>query len=204
MPAFQPRTINNINRLTIQEKQKYAEICFYFLLLIGLLLSIIGNIAQKKVDANSSSAKSWVSTSAAGYIISAAAILFLMIFFILFNTSKIPTNDTLGEKITGGIGRILIYPLPCLITIGILIFAAVQTLKFQDRLAEQHVASIYYTWINTFTFLLFLQISILWFYSYNDKSPNSYKRYIIYAIGITNFAILGITQVILQYFSTDG
>lgn len=190
--------------MNIQQSQKFVEVCLYFLLLIGLLLSIVGNIAQKKVDANSTSAKSWVSSSAAGYIISASAILFLIVFFIKDNTAKIPFKDTLGQKITGSIGRILLYPLPCVLTIGILIFAAIQTLKFQDRLAEHHVASIYYTWINTFTFLLFLQISILWFYSYADKHPDSYKRYIIYAIGITNFAILGITQVILQYFSTDG
>jgi hypothetical protein len=188
--------------------QKTTEYILYSIVIVGIIVSIAGIIGQKKAEKSSASAESWVSTTAAGYIVSATAILFLIPFFIKFNTSKLPGKNTLAGESTnlwsGGINRILIYPLPAFITLIVLVFAATQTFMFKERLANQNVASTYFTWINSFTFLLFLQIAILGFYSITDKHPNSVKRYIIYAIGLTNLSILGITQVTLQFFSTDG
>ena len=186
--------------------QKTSEYILYSIVFIGIVLTVAGNIGQKKAEKSSASAQSWVTTSAAGYIISATAILFLIPFFIKFNTNKLPTlgQGDLSSHWSGGFYRILIYPLPAIITLTVLIFAAAQTFLFKQRLADQHIASTYFTWINSFTFLLFLQIAILGFSSITDKHPNSYKRYLIYAIGLTNLSILGITQVILQFFSTDG
>lgn len=191
--------------MTVDRKiyaQKTTEYILYSIVVIGIILSIGGNMGQKNIEKSSASAESWVSTTAAGYIISAAAMLFLIPFFIKFNTSKL--NTSAPGQWTGGINRILIYPLPAIITLSVFVFAGAQTFLFKQRLVERHIASNYFTWINTFTFLLFLQVAILGFYSITDKHPNSVKRYIIYAIGITNLSILGITQVILQFFSTDG
>ncbi|ALH23295.1 hypothetical protein ceV_389 [Chrysochromulina ericina virus CeV-01B] len=188
--------------------QKTTEFILYTIVIVGIFLAIAGNHALRNAEKSSSSAQSWVSATAAGYVVSAVALLFLIPFFIKFDTSKLPGKNTLaGESRNlwiGGINRILIYPLPAFITLSVLIFASTQTFMFKDRLANHNVANTYYTWINSFTFLLFLQIAILGFYSITDKNPNSVKRYLIYAIGITNLSILGITQVILQFFSTDG
>jgi len=195
--------------MTVDKKiyaQKTTEYIFYTIVIIGIVLSIMGNMGQRRSNKSSASAESWVSTTAAGYIISASALLFLIAFFIKFNTNKVTLGPGKSDVSlwTGGINRILIYPLPAIITLSVFIFAAAQTLLFKQRLAAQDIASTYFTWINTFTFLLFLQVAILGFYSITDKDPNSAKRYIIYAIGLTNLSILGITQVILQFFSTDG
>jgi hypothetical protein len=188
--------------------QKTTEFILYTIVIVGIFLAIAGNRALRNAEKSSSSAQSWVSATAAGYVVSAVALLFLIPFFIKFDTSKLPGKNTLaGESRNlwiGGINRILIYPLPAFITLSVLIFASTQTFMFKDRLANHNVANTYYTWINSFTFLLFLQIAILGFYSITDKNPNSVKRYLIYAIAITNLSILGITQVILQFFSTDG
>jgi len=188
--------------------QKTTEFILYTIVIVGIFLAIAGNFALKNSEKSSTSAQSWVSATAAGYVVSAVALLFLIPFFIKFDTTKLPDRNTIAGQSTnlwaGGINRILMYPLPAFITLSVIIFASVQTFMFKDRLADHNVASTYFTWINSFTFLLFLQIAILGFYSITDKNPNSAKRYLIYAIGITNLSILGITQVILQFFSTDG
>lgn len=188
--------------------QKTTEFILYIIVFIGIFLAIASNYALINAEKSSSSAQSWVSASAAGYVVSAIALLFLIPFFIKFDTAKLPDRNTLAGQSTnlwaGGINRILIYPLPAFITLSVLIFASTQTFMFKERLANHNVASTYYTWINSFTFLLFLQIAILGFYSITDKNPDSIKRYLIYTIAITNLSILGITQVILQFFSTDG
>jgi hypothetical protein len=188
--------------------QKTVEFILFTIVIVGFFLAKIGNHSIKKAVKSSSSAQSWVNATAAGYIVSAVALLFLIPFFIKFNTAKLPDRNTVAGKSTnlwvGGINRILIYPLPIFITLSVIVFASFQTLMFKDRLADHNVGNTYYHWINTFTFLLFLQITTLGFYYITDKNSNSAKRYLIYAMGISNLSILGITQVILNCFSTDG
>ena len=78
--------------MTVDKKiyaQKTTEYILYSIVIIGIILSIAGNIGQRNTEKSSAGAEAWVSTTAAGYIISAAAILFLIPFFIKFNTSKL-------------------------------------------------------------------------------------------------------------------
>lgn len=197
-----------MNISTKDYAQKTVEIILFTIVIIGIFLAIAGNYLSKKAVKSSSSSQSWVNATAAGYIISALALLFLIPFFIKFNTAKLPDRNSLAGKSknlwVGGINRILIYPLPIFITLIVIAFASFQTLMFTDRIADHNVGNTYYLWINAFTFLLFLQITTLGFYYITDKNSNSAKRYLIYAMGISNLSILGITQVILNCFSTDG
>ena len=183
--------------------QKTVEYMLYGCIIIGIILSVIGNNYQKRTK-NRTSRLSWIHTTAAGYMTSAIALIIIIPFFIYFNTDKIPETDSFGEKFGKGFSRVLIYPLPAIITTAVFAFASTQILMFQSRLVESRVANEYYTWINTFSFLVTIQTFLLAYYAIFNKKPDSSLRYVIYLIGLFNLIILGITHVILQFFSTDG
>lgn len=183
--------------------QKTVEYMLYGCIIIGIILSVIGNNYQRNTK-NRTARLSWIHTSAAGYMTSAIALIFIIPFFIYFNTDKIPQTDTLGQKFGKGFSRVILYPLPAVITTAVFGFAAAQILMFQTRLVENRVANEYYTWINTFSFLVTIQTLLLAYYAIFNKKSDSPLRYVIYLIGVFNLIILGIIQVILQFFSTDG
>lgn len=182
--------------------QKTIEYILYGFIVIGIVLSIIANNYQNKTK-NQTVIRSWIQTSAAGYIMSAVSLLLTIPFAIKFNTNII-SNTNISNQFIASIYKLLIFPLPIYITVLVFIFASVQILMFQDRLVTKHVAKDYFTWINTFSFLVSIQTFLLAYYSVFNKSNNPNLRYVIYLLGLFNFIILGITQVTLQFFSTDG
>lgn len=183
---------------------------FEYMLYSGFIASILIAFVCKRYLESSigeASSRALLQTVSAGYILSCIFLLSI-IFFIINKTGKAVPGDSLSNQIYYAITRMIGYPLPIYITIAILIFASVQTLLYQDRLIQKHVANEYYTWNNRFTFLLFVQIITLTMF-YNKKTDASTNntssyQYIIYLIGLFNAIILGITQVILQFYSTDG
>jgi len=204
----------NISKISNDVKPKTPEYILYILsgcLLIGLIIIFFTNNRLRN-NTNETSGRSWIQTNAIGYILSATALLGIIPCFVVLSS---PKNEILKDQkstyivaLAAAFTRYLIYPLPIIMTMLVFIFAAIQLLTFQDRLAKHHVANEYFTWINTFFFLTIVQVLIL---SYdvrdaisNKSSNNSSRKYIIYLLGLFNFIILGITQVILQFFSTDG
>ena len=183
--------------------QKTVEYMLYGCIIIGILLSIIANNNMRNTN-NHASRMSFIQTSAAGYMTSSIAILFITIFFILFNTNRVSQNNSLSQSFKDSFSRIILYPLPAILTTIVFLFASVQTLVFQNRLADNHVANEYFQWINSFSFLITIQTILLGYYAIFDAKKNSSYRYLIYLIATFNLIILGITQVILQFFSTDG
>jgi len=181
--------------------QKTFEYMMYALVLIGVIMSTVtGNMQRNNKENNNN----LVQATAIGYIISAIALILLIPFSIKFNTAQVNAGQSMGKRLAQSIWRILGYPLPTIITIGVLVFAATQTLMFKDRIAKHHVANEYFTWINTFSTLLVLQLVILFYYLIKDTDPNGAIRYVVYLFSLFNFILLGITQTILQFFSTDG
>jgi hypothetical protein len=182
--------------------QKTIEYMLYGCILLGIIISIIANHYQSK-DRDETSNRALIQTSASGYILSSLALALLIPFFIKLNTNPIKTNSVFES-----INRIFIYPMPIFITIVVFILATIQLLFFQDRLVKHHIANEYFTWNNSFSFLIIIQTIILLYYGFtnnNSKTPsNPSLRYIIYLFGLFNIIILGIIQVILQFFSTDG
>lgn len=167
------------------------------------ILSIIMAFIAKRYEQTSeseSSSRAWLQTVSAGYILSSIFLL-CIIFFVFKIKPKSMSGNNLYQKILNEMTRIVGYPLPIYITIIILLFAGIQSLLYQDRLVKKHVANQYYTWNQTFTFLITVQIIML-IYLYLYK--NSSYQYIIYIIGLFNAIFLGIMQVILQFYSTDG
>tara|TARA_B100001093_G_scaffold475477_1_gene501078 strand:+ start:1173 stop:1778 length:606 start_codon:yes stop_codon:yes gene_type:complete len=184
--------------------QKFFEYMIYTLIIIGVILAAIGNYFQKNNNKEALH-KGLLQTSIAGYMVSAIGLLILLPFSIKFNTIKANPNSSIISKISTALYRIVGYPLPTILTIAVLGLAVAQLMKFQDRLLSHHVANEYYTWSNTFSFLLLIQMSILLNYLINGKDdPNGPMRYMIYLLTVFNSILLGITYIILQYFSTDG
>lgn len=183
--------------------QKTIEYMLYGCVLIGIFISIIANHQQSKNN-NESSNRSLIQTSASGYILSALALSLIIPFAIGMNTDAINPSQPTSTKFFESIYKILIYPMPIFITIIVFILATIQLLFFQDRLIKHHVAKEYFIWSNSFSVLIIIQSIILSYYAIFNKAHNSPLRYVIYLTGLFNIIILGIIQVILQFFSTDG
>lgn len=188
----------------------FSRKTFEYMLYGGFIVSILMAFIAKRYQENSkseTSSRALLQTVSAGYILSCIFLLSIL-FFVINNTAKAVSTDTLYKQIYYAITRMIGYPLPIYITIAILIFASVQSLLYQDRLVQKHVANEYYTWNKTFMFLLSVQIiTLIMFYNkkaYTSNNNTSSYQYIIYLIGLFNAIILGITQVILQFYSTDG
>ena len=113
--------------------------------------------------------------------------------------------DSFIQKILGSFKKIIISPLPYTLTIGVLVYASVINFLYVDRLTNHHVANEYFTWASTFSFLLIVQIFLLYKY-FKSKTAGlpSPLRYIIYLLSVFNAITLGIMQTILKFFSTDG
>lgn len=186
----------------------FSRKTFEYMLYGGFIVSILMAFIAKRYEETTkseTSSRALSQTVSAGYILSCIFLLCILFFVIRF-TKLALRSDNLYKQIYNA----FVYPLPIYITIIILIFASVQSLLYQDRLIKKHVANEYYTWNKTFMFLLSVQIiTLIMFYNYKpvDISKNnntSSYQYIIYLIGLFNAIILGITQVILQFYSTDG
>ncbi len=181
-------------------KMKSVEYMLYGLIIIALLMysfsnNTLNNMKNRTNNNKNSYIRSMVQTSSAAYFMSAIALIFLIIFSI-----TLCTNDT-----DSALKRMVLYPLPVLITILSFIFSGSQTLVFQNKLIENKVAIDYYNWNNIFTILSIIQTFLIFYYLIGDcQKPSSYIKYFIYIIAIFNIICLGIIQIILVFYSTDG
>ena len=181
-------------------KMKSVEYMLYGLIIIALMMYsfsnyTLNNMKDRTNNNKNSHVRSIVQTSAAAYFMSAIALIFLIIFSI-----TLCTNET-----DSALKRMVLYPLPVLITILSFIFSGSQTIIFQNKLIENKVAIDYYNWNNIFTLLSVIQTFLIFYYLIGDcQKPSSYIKYFIYIIAIFNIICLGIIQIILTFYSTDG
>lgn len=136
-------------------------------------------------------------------------LLFLMAVSIKFHNMKLgEVNQPIRI-----LSSYIMYSLPSVITIGILLYICVVLLIYRDQIIGGRVADEYYTYSTTANVLLGIQSIILIYHLYqqmvsihNGKSINfsTTTSYSIYILGVLNIILVGISQVILKFFSTDG
>ena len=195
---------NGTSKTTITENQKLFEYMMFAGIAVGIILATWTTYQQKKTKDKTASRNLLVSTGS-GYIIAASCIFMLVPFAIKAHTAQIQPDASLIKKIMASFDKIIIYPLPYTLTIGIFIYAAILIFLYIDQLTKHNVANEYFTWSYTFSFLLVIQSFLLLHYIMSkDTGIPSSLRYVIYLLSVFNAIVLGIMQTILKFFSTDG
>jgi hypothetical protein len=197
-------SINSSNQDTITDKQQMFEYGIFSIMSIGIILFTWTSYQQRRTKTPNANRNLLVATGW-GYIITAISIFLLIPFAVNSSTLKIRANATNMQQLWDAFNKIIIFPLPYTLTIGILAYAASLNFVYMDRLVKHHVANDYFTWSSTFSFLLIIQAFLLIHYSMSKYTgvPSS-LRYIIYLLSVFNTIVLGIMQTILHFFSTDG
>ena len=181
-------------------KMMTVEYMLYGLAIVSCGLFCYSNqsldyIRKNNTEVTSGHMRSLVQTSAASYFVAAGALLFLIIFSVTLCTD---------EK-HGTIKRIIMYPLPVILTVISFVACSVQTLSHQNKFVENKVPNEYYTWKNIFTMISVIQVILIFYYLIADcGNYNSYIKYFIFIIAIFNIISICIMQTILSFFCTDG
>jgi hypothetical protein len=187
------------------KKTRWFEYFLYVLILCGIIIGTITNSLQK----SASNTNQILQTTIVGFMTAIIGLLFLMAVSIKFHNMKLgEVNQPIRI-----LSSYIMYSLPSVITIGILLYICVVLLIYRDQIIGGRVADEYYTYSTAANVLLGIQSMILIYHLYkqmlsihNGKSINfsTTTSYSIYILGVLNIILVGISQVILKFFSTDG
>ena len=130
--------------------------------------------------------------------------VFFIVLITLFNQCY--KKDKLGSLVCD---TDIACKLPGILTLAVLFYKLAINFTYSKRLREDKVAHEYYYYLTICSFLLFLQILFFIKYVFDkfvncDTNINTRLGLLIYILGIINFFLLGITNVIIKFFSTDG
>jgi hypothetical protein len=188
------KELTRINPINLHQNSKVA-VYLYIVLIIGTILVIMGNLMLKNSNSNSA-----IETIVSGYVFVLIGIIVLMPLAIYFHKINIRSYSSFFEKF-------VLIPFPSIITIIVIIFIMLQTLSYKEQLLTHDIANEYYTYSSIFSLMLIAQISLLIYYSANITSSSqniSSYRYAIYLFGFFNLILIGMMNIVLKYFSTDG
>lgn len=187
------------------KKTRWFEYFLYVLILGGIIIGAITNLLQK----SASNTNQIIQTTIVGYMTAIVGLLFLMPVSIKFYNMKLgEVNQPISI-----ISNYILYSLPSVITIGILLYICVVLLIYRDQIIGGRVANEYYIYSTAANVLLGIQSIILIYHLYkqmlsiHNGKPLSFSTtssYSIYLLGVLNIILVGISQVILKFFSTDG
>ena len=190
---------------------------------IGIIISLIGNYQFKKVDFDNdliTCDKKILSQledthgpnenafmiNYTGNMISFAGVLFLLLLSTVFAINK---NDDSVQNIK----NVIIKSLPIIFTLIIMSYLISLNNQFKHNIIFGRVANEFFSYSFLFSILLLVQIYILLSYyliiskesiSESDSKSMGQLSAIIYVIVFLNLIILGIINIILKFFSTDG
>ena len=205
------------------EQHKYLTNCVLIIIVCGVILAYIGNYIIKgsnyrlNTDNNITTCDKSILNKLAsqedkvgengyiigftGNIITAAGILFIMLLSALFSVKK---DEKQADPFTV-IKNMISGSLPSLLTLAIIIYIIILNSIYRENLVNGHVANEYYSYSSFLSILVLIQIGLLIKYIVDmSENKNSPVKPVIYIFSIINIMILGIMQVILNFFSTDG
>lgn len=144
----------------------------------------------------------------------------LALIGLLISVFAISSKDSLNQTVGGFFRLIFSKALPIILLLGIISFVIYQNISFYKQINSGHVSDEYYTFAKTSTFFIVVQLILVLNYIKNtiigvnknasDSTNNSSNIFateinsIILLLTIINLSFIGILQVILKYFSTDG
>jgi hypothetical protein len=173
---------------------------FSFLCILGILIRII--FAR--------TADEYAKATVYGYGFS-----ILALFGLLVGSFAISYKDQYAQGVTGFFKVILKNAIPVLLITVIIALILFQNISFYEQINKGMVADEYYQFSGVSSFLILVQVSLVINYLMDllgsDKnkgdviaSSASNLNSIILILTVANMGIIGILQVILKYFSTDG
>lgn len=180
---------------------------FSFLCIMGILIRII--FAQTSKD--------YATATVYGYGFS-----ILALFGLLVSSFAVSYKDQQPQGVFGFLKAILKNAIPLILVIVIVALIIFQNISFYKQINSGHVADEYYQFSGVSSFLILVQIILVINYLMDILSGKQAKENtnvqkasvmaalaseinsIILILSVMNIGIVGILQVILKYFSTDG
>ena len=196
-------TVTN-NTLPLPTKRlPYDVKIFSFMCILGILIKIIF----------SNTSNDYATASVYGYGFS-----ILALFGLLVGSFAISYKEQYSQGVMGFFKVILKNAIPLILLISIMGIIVYQNIYFYDQINEGHVANEYYQFSFVSSFLILIQVCLVINYMMKiiggeENTGNksgimaamaSELNSLILILSITNIGIIGILQVILKYFSTDG
>lgn len=144
----------------------------------------------------------------------------LSLIGLLVSVFAISSRDSLNQGVVGFFKLMVARALPIFLLIGILGFVIFQNISFYKQINSGNVSDEYYTFAGTSSFFIVIQMILVLKYikdvfigvpkkdsdGKNDATSvfTSELNSIIMVLTIINISFIGMLQVILKYFSTDG
>lgn len=199
LPSFDSESRKKILPTPIK-RIPYDVKIFSFLCILGILIRII--FAR--------TADEYAKATVYGYGFSILALLGLLV-----GSFAISYKDQYSQGVMGFFKVILKNAIPVLLIIVIIALILFQNISFYDQINKGLVANEYYQFSGVSSFLILVQVSLVINYLMNllgsvrnkgdiMASVASELNSVILILTVANIGIIGILQVILKYFSTDG
>ena len=143
----------------------------------------------------------------------------LSLFGLMITAFALAYKDQFKESTMTLIKNIFSSSLPVILLIAIISWIVAQNITFFKRINQGKVANEYYQFSSISTILIVVQLVLLFkFFTDEMVSSKAIKAgksqiynllasqmsYVMYMLTVLNLALVGVVQVILQYFSTDG
>lgn len=143
----------------------------------------------------------------------------LALFGLIISSFAMSSKLQMSQGVMGFFNVLINNTLPIIFTLIIISLILFQNVAFYDHINSGKVAPQYYQFSGVSGFLLLVQVSLVVKYlmdilksnnKYNDDTSGILLAFaseltsIIFILSIVNIGFVGILQVILKYFSTDG
>ena len=171
---------------------QYDITIMYGFTLVGIIIKLFfaGDVS---LDGTSGPA----STNIWGY----GTMFLSLIGILLISFSFASKQKELG--IMDFVKRLMSTSAPILVTMILLIWILTISSIYYTKINTGQIATEYYQYSNISTFLIMTQIVLLFMSLREDEVPNKFS-YATYFFTLLNAIFIGITNIILTFFSTDG
>lgn len=180
------------------------------LCIIGVIIKLLfGNNYTEDGSNGPASSALW------GYGLSSMAIFFLMFVQLHRDIKKKPSSPDSKTKALQGMFSIIVNILPILLMFIVLSWLVLLNYQYYTQINTGKVASEYKQFSNMSTVMVLLQMAIMFKYIYtliNSKKESPQKTEIeaskyssvSYLMALLNMVFIGMMNIIILYFSTDG
>jgi hypothetical protein len=162
-------------------------------IIVGILIKIFFNMSGSS-NVGDATATIW------GY-----GIVALSLFALMFITFSLATkiNDQNKGSIFNFIKLLITNSLPIVATLSILIWIITLNSVYYNKINDKKISNEYYQYSNITLFLIIAQLSVL-FMSLQSGPSQSKMKYTTYFFTVLNLIFVGIMNIILKFFTTDG
>jgi len=179
----------------MRANNKYDVNIMYGFALVGIFIKLFFGDSQSD-DGNSGRA------TAAIWGYGTVLLSLLGILIISFSFASL-SADGKQSNILEFLKKMVVISLPTTIMILLLSWEIALNTIYYKKINKGEIASEYYSYSKLTTFLIMAQLVVLFMSLLSDEKPNKFT-YSSYFIGLLNVIFIGINNIILTFFSTDG